>query len=81
MTYTVTITQPGAEPVSVSLEWTTEAPKAVGLYFAERRSDGVISPVELDGDGDVFFTGNDCMYSAHRFSRWLGPIPLAPKGE
>jgi len=86
MTYTITITEPGAEPVIVSLEWTKEAPKEDGFYQVEL-SDGFIDFVSISIFRDCI---NICRangaydeaahYDAAEISRWLGPIPLAPGG-
>jgi hypothetical protein len=130
MTYTVTTTEPGAEPVaipqskrkaaideimavlygiedrvdiftgianvclgvlsesgavkSVSLEWTTEAPKADGAYWPFVY--GVVwpTPVKVLVAPD-FFRIDWCVdgfewdapFNASDVTRWLGPIPLA----
>lgn len=84
MTYTITITEPGAEPVSVSLEWNTEAPTAEGYYIV----DGEIVRVGQDWGGLSVFTtsagrANEEPLSVNAVEwfgyRWLGPIPLPPK--
>lgn len=74
MTYTITITEPCAEPVSVSLEWTTDAPKVDGLYFVEcqyRKANKFV----VFGDRHSVVPFREGVHAL----RWLGPIPLAPE--
>lgn len=77
MTYVVTITDPGAEPVSISLEWTTEAPTEPGWYWAE--CEGVTKLVAPDGGDGVEVVGESGKFYVGYFSRWLGPIPVPPQ--
>lgn len=89
MTYAITITEPGAEPVSVSLEWTAEAPTVDGSYFVEvnREVCAVVDWLINDGTGKAYIdwlvTGYefDPPFKPQDVTRWLGPIPLASKGE
>jgi len=94
MTYTVTITEPGAEPVTVSLEWTTEAPKVPGWYWAMcSRKNSKLAPsaqlvtltISVLGERLVSIYGetvNIEIAPKHRdrtFVGWLGPLPMPPK--
>jgi len=91
MTYTITITEPGAQPVAVSLEWITEAPKVAGLYFAKvaeetfpgAKSGGVeIVEVYESSLRDflmVLVMRSDFGAQLFEFTRWLGPLPMPPK--
>lgn len=85
MTYTIAITEPGAEPVTVSLEWTAEAPKVAGLYFVETPfevSEVRIHPGFQTGDAPVIINSDGWARPVNKISnaRWLGPIPMPPKG-
>jgi hypothetical protein len=94
-TYTVTITEPGAEPVTVSLEWTADAPKVAGMYALElnRGKDRIWLEVVPDEDDDdtlcvdvggptpepLSLYDGDLIMCGGR--RWLGPLPMPPSGE
>lgn len=76
MTYAITIAEPGAEPVSVSLEWTTDRPKVEGWYIADAA--GMEVHVYFEGEG--FYCPGIHGKMEVQADRWLGPIPLAPGG-
>lgn len=85
MTYAITITEPGTEPVTVSLEWTTDAPLECGVYYAEMKSDAWpgpdtvgIFPVIVCPVGFVLVPDYDERFVMDDFTRWLGPIPMPP---
>lgn len=83
MTYAITITEPGTEPVTVSLEWSTEAPKVAGLYFAdlnEVRDGYTIVEYYYDDQAGAFETGSTDPINNRDITRWLGPIPMPPNG-
>jgi len=88
MTYTITITNPGAELVTVSLEWTTDAPTVAGLYFVDFGSFMLhVDVEENENTGHFFWTGGgtygeNTNYVADQSDcRWLGPLPMPPGGE
>lgn len=70
---------------SVSLEWTTEAPKVAGLYMAEylEAQEKKSIPVKVlfpTKEPWIMLYGSAENVGISDFSRWLGPIPLALGG-